>query len=597
MISATRIRNFCIIAHIDHGKSTLADRLLEVTGTVVGGEMRDQLLDDMDLERERGITIKSHAVQMNFNYRGDSYKLNLIDTPGHVDFSYEVSRSVAACEGALLLVDATQGVQAQTLANLELAREQGLVIIPVLNKVDMDGAQLEEVGEEVTELLGCGNEDIILASGKEGIGVEDILEAIVKRIPAPQGSEEELLQAMVFDATYDPYRGVKVFVRLFNGALRVGDKVCFLQTNREYQVEEVGCLTRPPSTHEVLYAGDVGYFIAHIKRSKEVAIGDTVTHVVGRAVAVKGFEEVKPMVFASVYPISNEEYEALKRAIERLQLNDAALVAQPESSVALGFGFRCGFLGMLHMEIVKERLEREAGLSVIMTMPSVALRVRDKKGVEHVVRTPSELPPAGDVERIEEPIVRVKILTKSLFVGKVMELCMGKRASFENQVYLSRDRVELVFVMPLGEIVFGFFDRLKSISQGYASLEYRQAGYAKADLVKVDILIHGKVVDALSVIVHRDKAYRVGKEVCDEAKEIIPRHQFEVPIQASLGGKVIARTTVKAFRKNVIEGLYGGDVSRKKKQLQAQKRGKKRMKQIGKVNLPSDVFMKLLRVR
>ena len=591
------IRNFCIIAHIDHGKSTLADRLLEATKAIDPKMMRAQLLDDMDLEREKGITIKSHAVQMQYTHKGEKYILNLIDTPGHVDFSYEVSRSVAACEGALMVVDAAQGVEAQTLANLHLAMEHGLEIIPVLNKIDLPGARVEEIGEEVAQLLGCDPKEIIHASAKDGIGITEILEALVERIPPPKGDPEGPLQAMIFDATYDPFRGVKAFFRIFNGSLQHKEAICFLQTKQQYTVEEIGLLTYTPTPKAALHAGNVGYLLANVKEAKEVKIGDTITHVARPcAQAVAGFTEPRPMVFAGIYPISNQGYDTLRKALEKLQLNDASLVWHPEKSPALGFGFRCGFLGMLHMEITKERLAREAQVEIIMTTPSVALQVMDQKGVVHLVRTPAEMPSPELIQSIEEPMVEAQILTKAAFVGKIITLCMEKRGTFQDQRYLSSDRVELIFELPLSEIVFDFFDKLKGISQGYASLEYKPSGFVAANLVKLDILVKGEKIDALSSIVHRDNAYLLGKKICEKAKDMIPRHLFEVPIQAAIGSKVIARTTIKAFRKDVTAKLYGGDFSRKQKLLTAQKKGKKLMKQIGKVNLPADVFLHLLKV-
>ena len=580
----TRTRNFCIIAHIDHGKSTLADRLLEVTQTVAKKNMRAQLLDDMDLERERGITIKSHAIQMRYHHQGEPYILNLIDTPGHVDFSYEVSRAVAACEGALMVIDAAQGIEAQTLANLDLALSQNLAIIPVLNKVDLPNARSDEVSEEIIQLLDCKKEDIIHASAKEGIGIHEILQAIITNIPPPKGDATAPLQAMVFDALYDPFRGVKVYFRIFNGTLRQKDPIQFFQTKKKYQTEEIGILTQTLTPKSTLRAGDVGYLTANIKQAKEVKIGDTLTHAhTPCEKPIEGFAEVKPMVFAGIYPVANNEYENLRKAIEKLQLNDAALVWQPETSQALGFGFRCGFLGMLHMEIVKERLARESNIDIIMTSPSVSLRIMDKHGKLHIVHTPAEMPDPGQIQSIEEPIVEVNIITQSHFIGRIMELCIQKRGIFKNQIHLSANRVELIYKIPLGEIVFDFFDRLKSISQGYASLEYQAAGFSPSNLVKLDILIHGEKVDALATIVHRDSAYYIGKRMCEKAQELIPKHLFEIPIQAAINQKIIARTTLKALRKNVTEGLYGGDISRKKKQLAAQKKGKKRMKLIGKV--------------
>ncbi|MGB0356773.1 MAG: translation elongation factor 4 [Cytophagales bacterium] len=592
-----QIRNFSIIAHVDHGKSTLADRLLEVTGTLEKKEMRAQVLDDMDLERERGITIKSHAIQMMHEHEGASYILNLIDTPGHVDFSYEVSRSLAACEGALVLVDATQGIEAETIAKIDLVRKHNLASIPILNKIDLPSARIEEISDALVQLLGCQEDDIILASGKSGIGIEEILSAIIDRIPPPAGDASAPLQAMVFDASYDPFRGVKVYFRVFNGTLQHKDYIRFFQAKKNYQVEEIGILKYEPLPQKVLKAGDIGYLTARIREAKEIKIGDTITHRDQPCeVPIKGFEEVAPMVFSTIFPVVNGEYESLKKALEKLQLNDASLIWHPESSQALGFGCRCGFLGMLHMEIIKERLARESNVPIIMTMPSVALRVLDIKGEQHTIRTPAEMIPAAQIKEIQEPIVAVKVLTQASFVGPIMELCMKKRGVFKDQHYLSTTRVVLGFMIPLSEVVFDFFDRLKSISQGYASLEYTPAGFRKADLVKLDLLIHGKRIDALSVIVHREKTYQIGRKMCTNAKEIIPRHMFEVSVQAVIGQKVIARANVKPFRKDMLAGIYGGHRERKDKLLDKQKAGKARMKQIGKVNVPPDLFLKLLKV-
>lgn len=587
------IRNFSIIAHIDHGKSTLADRLLEMTNTIDKKDMRAQLLDDMELERERGITIKSRAIQME--YKG--YILNLIDTPGHVDFSYEVSRAVAACEGALLIVDATQGIEAQTLSNLYLALDQDLTIIPVLNKIDLPSARPQEVGEEIVALLGCKKEEIIEASAKEGKGIDAILEAIIERIPPPKGNEDGHLQAMVFDAKYDAYRGVEIYVRIFNGVLRTKDAVTFMQTGERYIAEEIGTLKDKSIPKPMLKAGDVGYLTGNIRKASEVKVGDTMTHVGNsREAAVGGFTEVKPMVFAGIYPLMNSEYEALRKAMEKLQLSDSSLTWRPENSAALGFGFHCGFLGMLHMDIVRERLSREAGLEVIITVPSVELWVRDTAGEKHMVRKPTEMLAPELIQKIEEPIVHVSIITRAAFIGSIMTLCMDKRGIFKNQNYLSADRVELEFHLPLAEIVFDFYDKLKSLSSGYASLDYRPIGFHAAKLVKLDVLLNGDRVDALSCIVHRDRAHALGKRICEKAKDIIPPHMFEIRIQAAVAGKIVARTTLKAKRKDVIAGLYGGDVTRKKKLLEAQKKGKKRMRQIGNVRLPKDAFLSLLQI-
>ena len=591
------IRNFCIIAHVDHGKSTLADRLLEKTGTLDENKMCAQVLDNMDLERERGITIKSHAIQMQYDHKGASYTLNLIDTPGHVDFSYEVSRSVAACEGALVVVDATQGIEAETIAKMDLVRKHNLTTIPVLNKIDLPNARVEEIAETLVQLLDCREEDIILASGKEGIGVEDILQAIIERIPPPTGDVEAPLQAMVFDATYDPFRGVRIYFRVFNGSMEQKDHITLLQSPKDYQIEELGILQYEPLPQKKLEAGNIGYLTARIREAKEIKIGDTITHRDRPcAEAIKGFAEVVPMVFAGIFPVVNGEYEALKKALEKLQLNDASLIWHPESSKALGFGCRCGFLGMLHMEIVKERLAREGNIQIIMTMPSVALRVIDLQGKEHTIRTPAEMLPAQQIKEIQEPIVAVKILTRSDFIGPIMELCIKKRGAFQDQHYLSSSRTLLNFMIPLSEVAFDFFDKLKSISQGYASLEYTPAGFQKANLVKLDLLIHGDRIDALSAIVHRDSAYQIGKKMCANAKEMIPSHLFEVSIQASIGQKIIARVNVRAYRKDTIGHLYGGDRTRKDKLLKAQKKGKKLMKQLGKVNVPPALFLKLLKV-
>lgn len=592
-----KIRNFCIIAHIDHGKSTLADRLLEFTQTVTEREMTNQLLDNMDLERERGITIKSHAIQMNYKSGGEEYILNLIDTPGHVDFSYEVSRSIAACEGALLIVDASQGIEAQTISNMYLALGHDLEIIPVLNKIDLPGAMIEEVKDEIVDLLGCKREDIILASGKEGIGIGDILEAIVHRIPAPKGDPNAPLQAMIFDSMYNSFRGVEVIFRVFNGTMKKGEKVKFMNTKSIYDVDEIGVLKLKQSPKAEISAGNVGYLISGIKVAKEVKVGDTITHLDRPAPqAIKGFEDVKPMVFAGIYPVETSEYEELRASMEKLQLNDASLVWEPETSAALGFGFRCGFLGMLHMEIVQERLEREFGMTVITTVPSVRFHAIKKDGTVLKVSAPSEMPDPLAISYVEEPFIRAQIITKSEFIGAIISLCMDKRGEIKNQVYLTPDRVELTFELPLSEIVFDFFDKLKTISRGYASLDYELIGYRQSTMVKLDIMLNGEKVDALSAIVHRDKAYEWGKKLCEKLRELLPRQMFEIAIQAAIGVKVIARETVKAMRKNVLAKCYGGDISRKRKLLEKQKKGKKRMRQVGNVEIPQEAFMAVLKI-
>jgi len=592
-----KIRNFCIIAHIDHGKSTLADRLLEFTKTVEEREMQDQLLDNMDLERERGITIKSHAIQMKYPYKGEEYTYNLIDTPGHVDFSYEVSRSIASCEGALLIVDASQGIEAQTISNLYLAIEHDLTIIPVLNKIDLPGAMPEDVKDQVVDLLGCSREEIIMASGKEGIGIEDILNAIAERIPAPKGDVNAPLQAMIFDSVFNSFRGVEVLFRVFNGTIRKGEKVKFLATGKEYDADEIGILGLKQKPQNELAAGNVGYLISGIKIAKEVKVGDTITHAKnGSATALKGFENVKPMVFAGIYPVETSEFEDLRAAMEKLQLNDASLVWEPETSAALGFGFRCGFLGMLHMEIVQERLEREFDMTVITTVPSVQFLAYLSDGTMETINAPSDMPDPSRLNYIEEPYIKAQIITKSDYIGAVMNLCMEKRGILKNQVYLTTDRVELSFDMPLAEIVFDFFDKLKTISRGYASLDYEIKGFERSNMVKLDVLLNGDKVDALSAIVHRDKAYEWGKRLCEKLKELIPRQMFEIAIQAAIGTKVVARETVKALRKNVIAKCYGGDISRKRKLLEKQKKGKKRMRQIGTVEVPQEAFMAVLKL-
>jgi GTP-binding protein LepA len=591
------IRNFCIIAHIDHGKSTLADRLLEFTKTVTGREMQAQLLDNMDLERERGITIKSHAIQMKYVQDGIHYTLNLIDTPGHVDFSYEVSRSIAACEGALLIVDASQGIEAQTISNLYLALDHDLEVIPVLNKIDLPGAMPDEVSDQIIDLIGCKKEDIIHASAKEGIGIMDILAAIVARIPAPKGDPKEPLQAMIFDSVFNSFRGIEVYFRIFNGTLRKGDKVKFVNTGKTYDADEIGVLRLAHDPQKELSAGNVGYIISGIKVAKEVKVGDTITHVDRPTQRlVKGFEDVKPMVFAGIYPVETTDFEELRASMEKLQLNDASLVWEPETSMALGFGFRCGFLGMLHMEIIQERLEREIDMTVITTVPSVQFHAIRADQTILKVSAPSELPESNTILHVEEPFIRAQIITKSDYIGGVMALCMDKRGEIKNQVYLTSDRVELTFEMPLAEIVFDFFDKLKTISRGYASLDYELIGYRQSHMVKLDVMLNGEKVDALSAIVHRDKAYDWGKRLCEKLRELIPRQMFEIAIQASIGTKIIARETVKAMRKNVLAKCYGGDISRKRKLLEKQKKGKKRMRQVGNVEIPQEAFMAVLKL-
>lgn len=590
------IRNFCIIAHIDHGKSTLADRLLEFTKTVAKRDMQAQLLDNMDLERERGITIKSHAIQMNYLYDGKEYILNLIDTPGHVDFSYEVSRSIAACEGALLIVDASQGIEAQTISNMYLALGHDLVIIPVLNKIDLPGAMPEEVKDEIEELIGCERDSIIHASGKEGIGIEDILRAVVERIPAPKGSKDAPLQALIFDSQFNSFRGIEVIFRIFNGSLGKGDKVKFVSTGKEYHADEIGILKLDKEPTARLEAGNVGYIISGIKEAKEVKVGDTITHADRQGVAIQGFEDVKPMVFAGIYPVETSEFEELRTAMEKLQLNDASLVWEPETSAALGFGFRCGFLGMLHMEIIQERLEREFNMTVITTVPSVQFHALTTNGDIQYINAPSEMPEPNTISHIEEPFIRAQIISKSEFIGSIIALCMDKRGIIKNQVYLTTDRVEMGFELPLSEIVFDFFDKLKTISKGYASLDYELIGFRESNMVKLDIMLNGEKVDALSAIVHRDKAYDWGRRLCEKLRELLPRQMFEIAIQASIGSKIIARETVKAMRKNVLAKCYGGDISRKRKLLEKQKKGKKRMRQVGNVEIPQEAFMAVLKL-
>ena len=592
-----QFRNFCIIAHIDHGKSTLADRLLEATGAVSSRDMQAQLLDNMDLERERGITIKSHAIQMDYESNGEKYTLNLIDTPGHVDFSYEVSRSIAACEGALLIVDASQGIEAQTISNLYLALEHDLEIIPVLNKIDLPSARPEEVSDEIIDMIGCEMEDIIHASAKEGIGIVDILEAIVARVPAPKGDPKAPLQALIFDSVYNTFRGIEVYFRIINGTLKKGDKVQFVSTEKIYNADEIGILGLEQHPQKSMSAGNVGYLISGIKIAKEVKVGDTITHFDKPCTdIIQGFEDVKPMVFAGIYPVDTSEFEELRSSMEKLQLNDASLIWEPETSAALGFGFRCGFLGMLHLEIVQERLEREFNMTVITTVPSVEYHAYTTRGEKKKVDAPSTMPDPSFIDHVEEPYIKASIITKADYVGPVIGLCMDKRGLIQSQVYLTSDRVELKFDMPLAEIVFDFFDKLKTISRGYASLDYELIGFRESKLVKLDIMLNGDPVDALSAIVHRDKAYEWGKKICEKLKELIPRQQFEIAIQASIGQKIIARETVKALRKNVIAKCYGGDISRKRKLLEKQKKGKKRMRQVGNVEIPQSAFMAVLKI-
>lgn len=591
------IRNFCIIAHIDHGKSTLADRLLQITNTISGKDLKAQTLDDMDLERERGITIKSKAIQMEYSLNGQSYILNLIDTPGHVDFSYEVSRSIAACEGALLIVDATQGIQAQTISNLYLAIEHDLEIIPILNKMDLPSAMPEEVKDQIVELIGCSLEDIIPASGKTGLGVDKVLEAVIERIPAPKGDTEAPLQALIFDSVFNPFRGIIAYFRVMNGSLRKGDRVKFMATEKEYNADEVGVLKLDLSPRNQVLAGDVGYIVSGIKTAKEVKVGDTITHVANPCLdMIHGFENVKPMVFAGIYPVDTEDYEELREAMAKLQLNDSSLTFEPESSAALGFGFRCGFLGMLHMEIIQERLEREFDMNVITTVPNVSYNAFTKKGEKLIVNNPSDLPEPNHLEYVEEPYIKAQIITKSEFTGPVMTLCMEKRGILKNQVYLTQDRVELSFELPLGEIVFDFYDRLKTISKGYASFDYHPSDYRTSVLVKMDIMLNGEQVDALSSLIHRDNAFDLGKKLCLKLKELLPRQQFEIAIQAAIGAKVIARETVKALRKDVTAKCYGGDISRKRKLLEKQKEGKKKMRQVGSVEIPQQAFLAVLKL-
>ncbi len=593
------IRNFCIIAHIDHGKSTLADRLLDITGTISDRDKQDQLLDDMDLERERGITIKSHAIQMKYNQNGKTYTLNLIDTPGHVDFSYEVSRSIAACEGALLIVDAAQSIQAQTISNLYLALENDLEIIPVLNKIDLPSAKPDEVSDDIIDLLGCKLDEIIQVSAKTGEGVDVILEEIVTRIPPPKESNEESLKALIFDSVYNPFRGIEIYFRVFSGKIKKGQEIKFLATNKNYFADEVGTLSLKQIPKNEIDCGDVGYLITGIKNAKEVKVGDTIVDAKAKEIeAVSGFEEVKPMVFAGIYPVDTDDYEDLRSSIEKLQLNDASLVFSPENSSALGFGFRCGFLGMLHLEIIQERLEREFNMSVITTVPNVSYHAYTKKDSNNsiIVNTPSDLPEPTYLDRVEEPYINASIITKADFVGPVMNLCIEKRGILKNQTYLTTQRVELIFDMPLSEIVFDFYDRLKSISKGYASFDYSPIGFKQSKLIKLDILLNGNPVDALSALIHFDNAYSMGKKICEKLKELIPRQQFDIPIQAAIGAKIISRETVKAVRKDVTAKCYGGDITRKRKLLENQKKGKKKMRQIGNVEIPQQAFMAVLKL-
>ncbi len=593
------IRNFCIIAHIDHGKSTLADRLLSATGSVTAREEQAQLLDNMDIERERGITIKSHAIQMNYTHEGEDYILNLIDTPGHVDFSYEVSRSIAACEGALLIVDAAQSIQAQTISNLYLALENDLEIIPVLNKIDLPSANPEEVTDDIVDLLGCDPEEVIPASAKTGVGITEILTAIITRVPAPTGVEDQSLQALIFDSVYNPFRGVETYFRVLNGSIKKGQNIKFMATGKTYFADEVGTLNLTQTPKKEIKTGDVGYLITGIKEAKEVKVGDTITDAKSPTTnMIEGFEDVKPMVFAGIYPVDTEDYEDLRSSMEKLQLNDASLVFVPESSAALGFGFRCGFLGMLHLEIIQERLEREFDMTVITTVPNVSYKAYTNRDPEVaiLVNNPSDLPDPSKLNRMEEPYIKATIITKSDFVGPVMSLCIEKRGQVVNQTYLTTERVELTFDMPLAEIVFDFYDRLKTVSKGYASFDYAPIGLRESKLVRVDVLLNGDIVDALSALLHQDNAYDIGKKMCEKLRQLIPRQQFDIPIQAAIGAKIISRETVKALRKDVTAKCYGGDISRKRKLLEKQKKGKKRMRQVGNVEIPQEAFMAVLKL-
>ena len=593
------IRNFCIIAHIDHGKSTLADRLLDFTGSVTEREKQDQLLDNMDLERERGITIKSHAIQMEYTHLGEKYTLNLIDTPGHVDFSYEVSRSIAACEGALLVVDAAQNIQAQTISNLYLALENDLEIIPVLNKIDLPSANADEVTDDIVKLIGCNADEVIPASAKTGVGIEEILSAIIDKIPSPKGNLDEPLQALIFDSVYNPFRGVETYFRVINGSITKGQKIKFMATQKDYFADEIGTLKLDKEPKGKILAGDVGYLITGIKQAKEVKVGDTITDAIeSTKTAIDGFEEVKPMVFAGIYPVDTEDFEELRSSMEKLQLNDASLVFSPESSAALGFGFRCGFLGMLHLEIIQERLEREFNMAVITTVPNVSYCAFTKKNPDSIlwVNNPSDLPDSSIIEKVKEPFIKASIITKAEFVGSVMSLCIEKRGQIKNQTYLTTERVELTFDLPLAEIVFDFYDRLKTVSKGYASFDYSPIEMRESKLVKVDILLNSNPVDALSALVHSDNAFNIGKKMCEKLRELIPRQQFDIPIQAAIGAKIISRETIKALRKDVTAKCYGGDITRKRKLLEKQKKGKKKMRQVGSVEIPQQAFMAVLKL-
>ena len=591
------IRNFCIIAHIDHGKSTLADRLLEFTQSVDKRHMKDQLLDDMELEKERGITIKSHAIQMSHKKNNISYILNLIDTPGHVDFSYEVSRSIASCEGALLIVDASQGIQAQTISNLYLALEQGLEIIPILNKIDLPGAMIDEVSDQIIDLIGCDASDVLHVSAKEGLGIDNVINTIIKKIPYPQGDDSKELQAMIFDSAFNSFRGIEVLFRVFNGKISKGDKIKFINTGKEYDVDEIGILKFKKEARSEIGSGNVGYLISGIKNAKEVKVGDTITHYNNSSnMTIKGFEDVKPMVFAGIYPVETSDYEELRSSLEKLQLNDPSLIWEPETSAALGFGFRCGFLGMLHMDIIQERLDREFSMPVITTVPSVEFKCTKSNGDLLSIYAPSEMPEPNEISFIEEPIIAAQIITKSDYIGRIIKLCIDRRGILTNQLYLSKDRVELSFTLPLSEIVFDFYDKLKSISRGYASLDYELSGFIKSKMVKLDIMLNGEKVDALSAIVHREKAYDWGKKLCEKLKELLPRQMFEIAIQSSIGTKIISRETVRALRKNVTAKCYGGDITRKRKLLEKQKKGKKRMRKVGNVEIPQSAFLAVLKI-